>query len=223
MRADNDFSAFGKGFHQLRDDRDAAFPLFRMLGEAEPGELHSKVWSTGSTLDQGQSNSCVGQTMRQLLNSQPFQQLDGPDAFEIYDEARDNDEFPPGTEGTSLRAGLEVLRRRKMIVRYYWAKSAQEIAHYLAKYGPVPVGTPWLAGMNHPSKSAAIIRAMGNDTGGHAYLFYGVNFENGYLYGINSWGPVFGAGGRFKISLEDVDKLLRMGGVAAGVQEKIAA
>ncbi len=206
------------GFRQLEDDRDKQFPLSQLMAAPRVRPV-SKSWKTGPTLDQGQTNGCVGYSTYQFQVSEPIVGEPILTAQQIYAEARKNDEFPgEADEGTSIRAGLEVLRKHGIIQNYFWAKSAGEALEYMLKFGPLVFGTQWTEGMFHPD-SKGIIRPTGANVGGHAWFGYAGQWKTKFITGLTSWGLDFGKEGSFKLSLQDVDELFRRGGVAAAVLE----
>lgn len=208
------------GFRQVEDTRDARFPLALALKAARGKKPRQRFYKVGPILDQGQTSSCVGHACKQLLASEPISQGEGLSPFTIYREARVIDEFPDdATEGTSVRAGLEVLRRRKLIASYLWAQNAEQAVDYILRIAPLVVGTDWKADMSVPD-SKGIVSVSGASEGGHAYFAMGADLAEGTIQFVNSWGIEFGMGGMFSITIDDFDKLLRQGGVAAAVREK---
>lgn len=212
---------FQLGFKQLPDPRDALYPLGAIMKETATIPI-SKVWSPGPVTDQGDESSCVGHSTFKLLTSEPVLQDPGiiSPSF-IYDEARENDEWPTGKEtdsGTSVRAGLEVLRRHGLIEAYYWADGAEQILEYLLKFGPLIFGTNWYSDMFHPD-SNGMLRVSGSLAGGHSYLVYAGSWQDRTVTLRNSWSESWGKSGDAIMSLADVDNLMRMGGVAAAVIE----
>ncbi len=209
------------GFAQLPDARDKKYPLSKLMGA--PAEIPiSKRWVQGPTLDQGQTSSCVGHACWQLPASEPMVMGVIPmSPMEIYDEAKRNDEWPDNDnadEGTSVRAGLDVLKRHGMIDSYYWAESADQALEYMLKFGPLVFGTDWHQDMFYPD-SNNVIRPTGALVGGHAWFAYAGQWDEKFITGLTSWGTDFGASGSFKISLYDIDELFKRGGVAAAVTE----
>ena len=214
----------GRGFRQEPDSRDEAYPLSALMAmNAGPKRTPvSKAWKAGPVLDQGATSECVGHGCKLLLTSKPIVWPTTFSASEIYKEARLNDEFDDkATEGTSVRAGLEVLKVHGHIDAYYWASDVEQVAEYILTRGPVIVGTDWLEGMNTVD-AKGFARATGRNTGGHCYVGHRCNFKEEWIGWQNSWGKGYGIRGQFKMSFADFDKLLKRGGVAAAVQEKIS-
>lgn len=208
------------GYKQKEDPRDARYPLSALMG-APTSIPVSKAWRPGAVSDQKQTSSCVGHACFQLLTSEPVLQEVLLSPMDIYDEARRIDEWADNDdvdEGTSVRAGLNVLRRHGLIQEFYWAESADEALEYLLKFGPLVFGTAWTEGMFYPS-SDGIIRPTGRTSGGHAWFGYAGQWQDRFLTGMSSWGPDFGIGGSFRISLYDLEELFKRGGTAAAVIE----
>lgn len=206
----------GKGFVQQPDARDEFFGIEKVL-TAGPAKLLVVNWETGVTLNQGSTPTCVGHAAQGLLTSTPNRQK-GMNPFDIYNWAHDNDEFPPQTQGTSIRAGLQALRHFGKIKAFYWAKTTDQITQHLLTRGPLIVGTDWLRSMESPDAQGRV-KVSGNTTGGHAYLLYGVDLVNQVYRALNSWGETWGLGGKFEIPIAGFATLLRRGGVAASVDE----
>lgn len=208
------------GYKQKEDPRDARYPLAALMG-APVSIPVSKAWLPGGVLDQKQTSSCVGHACYQLLSSEPVLQEVLLSPMDIYDEARRIDEWADNDdvdEGTSIRAGLNVLRRHGLIQEYYWADGVVQAPEYMLKFGPLVFGTDWTEGMFEPD-ARGIIRPTGRSAGGHAWFAYACHWQDRYITGMSSWGPDWGIGGSFKISLYDLEELFKRGGTAAAVIE----
>lgn len=206
----------GKGFIQLRDARDEKYDIGQVLG-ASTARLLVNNWEIGPVLNQGTTSSCVGHAAQGVLAATPMRQK-GMSPFKIYDWARDHDEFPAGTQGTSVRAGLMALKNFGVIKAFYWARTTDQMTQHLLTRGPLVVGTDWLSFMDKPDHLGRV-RVEGSSTGGHAYLIYGVDLIKGVYRAVNSWGEAWGNVGRFEIPIPGFAKLLKRGGVAASVTE----
>jgi len=203
------------GFIQLPDERDNKFPLSKVLGTAKP-KVESRVHKSGSILNQLTEPSCVGHACQQLLASEPVPQK-GKSGPWLYAQAKKIDEFGPSVEGTSIRAGMNVLKENGLIEAYFWARTTQQVIDFLLRYGPVVAGTPWLSGMNTVPRTG-IVSARGANEGGHAYLIVGANTRTGLIHCVNSWGIGYGQFGHFSIRMSDFDKLLARGQAAAAIE-----
>jgi hypothetical protein len=206
------------GYRQNPDPRDFAFPLSQLMGAAVKRPV-SKAWKCGATLDQKQTNGCVGFASFQFQVSEPIVKEPILSALQIYAEARKNDEFPgEEDEGTSVRAGLNVLKAHGIITAYHWAQSAEEALEYMLKFGPVIFGTDWTSGMMEPD-SHGKIRPTGARLGGHAWFAHAGQWTKKVITGLTSWSENWGKAGNFQISLSDINELFKRGGVAAAVVE----
>lgn len=208
------------GFRQLPDERDKHYPLSKLMGVGVEVPI-SKAWKPGPTLDQRNTSSCVGHSCWQFQASEPIVKAAVLTPFDIYDEARLIDEWPDNDfedAGTSVRAGLNVLKNHGVIQNYYWAESADQALEYMLKYGPLVFGTDWTESMFYPT-AEQVIRPTGKVVGGHAWFAWAGQWDEKFITGLTSWGPDFGYNGSFKLSLYDIDELFKRGGCAAAVTE----
>ncbi len=133
---------FSLGFRQKPSDKDKHYPLSKLMKAVDHVPV-SKVWRPGPVNDQQATSGCVGYSTFKFLTSDP---VVTPEALritedEIYLEARRNDEFPgEADEGTSVRAGLEVLRRHGFIGGYFWSTDHREAVEYMLTTGPLVIG-----------------------------------------------------------------------------------
>lgn len=213
---------FHLGFRQLPNPKDEKYKLSKIMG-APVVEHLAKSWRRGPTLDQKHTSACVGFTAFQFQVSDPIVKPAVLSPEEIYRQAREIDEFPGNAdEGTSIRAGLEVLRRSGVIKNYYWAESSSQALDYLLRYGPLIFGTDWTEDMFTPNENG-VIHPTGPSVGGHAWFAHAGRWNSstraGRITGLTSWGPDYGFNGDFELSLTDIDELFKRGGVAAAVVE----
>lgn len=211
------------GFKQKPDPRDENYPLSRFMALTRPGKTVSKFWRPGPVLDQRNTSSCVGRACWQVLAGEPVLSplAESLTAMGIYDEARKNDEWPDNDnvdEGTSVRAGLEVLKRHGAISAYFWGKNAAEAGEFLLHFGGLVFGINWTQDMFQPDNNG-IIHPTGALAGGHAIYACGCDWRGKFIMFQNSWGRGWGQDGGFKISFADLDRLINDGGVFAAVQE----
>lgn len=208
---------FATGYRQKPDDRDKAFPLSRIMGSSESRPV-SKHWLAGPVLNQGRTNSCVGHACYQLQVSEPLVRSNPPlSPFDIYGEARKIDEWTDNDDvdqGTSIRAGLNVLKQHGVISSYYWANDPDEVLDYLLRFGPLVFGTRWTDSMFEADDNG-FVWPVGNGGGGHAYFAYAANWDQKYITCRNSWGNYFGRDGDFLLSFDMVRELLSEDGASA--------
>jgi hypothetical protein len=176
-------------------------------------------WDIGKVRDQGTEGACVGFGCKALLEASPFRQTEGLTAREIYLEARIIDEWPdPNPEdGTSVRAGLNVLKTHGLIESYVWATGMQDVLDFLEKRGPVVMGVTW---HGYETDSDGRMRFDGPAVGGHCILATGFDKIRKVVTFQNSWGTSFGHAGEGYITFSDLNReLTQRGGCAAGVTE----
>lgn len=137
----------------------------------------------------------------------------------FYDLARRLDGFPMPHEGTTVRAGADVLLKAGMISGYHWAHDAVTMARHLLTLGPVVCGVDWTSPMFAPityGRRGTFVRVDPTDSGrydvvgGHSVCIYAVNLDGwcpdgsvGWAEFVNSWGPDWGRDGTARMSLRD--------------------
>lgn len=215
------------------DLRNLNFLVRDVLLTAELKTPRSYTWRCDVWLDQGSEGACVGFGNAHELVARPSAVKDINNQFareKIYWEAQRIDEWEggaypgasPSYEGSSTRAGLEVLRKLGFIDEYRWALDLKEASTYLGYYGPLVIGVDWYEGMFGPDVNG-FIHATGNMAGGHCICVIGVHIEwknktlpktwdnvdmlASYWLLHNSWGQSWGQNGRAKLALIDVMKL----------------
>jgi hypothetical protein len=190
-------------------------------------------YRTGPILNQGNEPQCVGYSTRQWLTTGAVKNKHvDPKAPVIYKGAQDRDPWPGSDyEGTTVRAAMKYLQELGFIESYLWAFNAEEVARWmLAGLGPVVVGTDWTTDMLYPKpfgKSGEVmVRATGNNIGGHAYLLSYVDLKKKFAKNLvggfqitNSWSGGWGAAGKTWIPFEDIDRLIKQHGEAAMAKE----
>lgn len=206
------------GFRQTPNAGDMLFSMAHAVDVGTPVPT-VKRWRTGPVLDQGAEGACVGFACKHLLTAEPHIQAGGPSARELYLESRLHDEFDDRLvpEGTSVRAGLQTLKRHGLIQAYWWAPNVDFLAAYIAHHGPAVVGTQWYG---YETESDSRVRLSGRAVGGHAWVITGYDLSESVFFGLNSWGESFGHEGQFYVTMSDFARELTRGGVAAGIKEK---
>lgn len=181
----------GLGRVYIPDPRDANYPLRAALPRAA---LSARSWKTTQWMlgrglsfgDQGYTSTCVRYGCTHLLMLAPIVRKN---AFaltqSLYTWAQDNDEWPgsehepPYYAGTSVRAGLQYLRKvLGVITEFRWARSMDDVRGWLTWSkaeggGPLVVGTDWWTGMDNLSGSHTTANWWepdGNYRGGHCWV-----------------------------------------------------
>jgi hypothetical protein len=194
-------------------------------GNAPPGpppapQVTAKAWDDPRpTLDQGQTNHCVGNGCAQWGNTSPVNDnYTEADAAKIYYAAKVIDGDPGGEEGSYVRSGMKALQNMKRLAAYARPSSIDELSHWILTTGPVTVGTNWYESMftldaddRAPIDKSKISPETGEPiAGGHCYLVLGYDpgrtgreFEC-----LNSWGSSFGGNGHFFLSKGDLNTLV---------------
>jgi hypothetical protein len=185
--------------------------------------LQSKKWDCSKHLDQGSEGMCVGTGCGHELIADPVP-VDSIDVKycreQIYWGAQKVDEWPGGAypgstnyyEGTSVLAGAKTLKSLGWCEEYLWAFTFDDFCQGLND-GPMIIGVNWYSGMMD-TDSKGFIHPTGSVEGGHCVLINEINVEDKYFGGVNSWGTAWGTNGDFKISFDDMERLLAEDGEA---------
>lgn len=177
----------------------------------------------GGPDDQWSTPQCVAYACNHLLIAHP-----GPSRHvnraRLYGEAQRADywqggeylgrDHPDYYEGTSVDAGLRVLRSWGLVHEYRWTTSVEVLAAHIIETGPAVVGTEWTEGMANPTPEGRI-DATGASLGGHAYLLQYASLDRAEFGILNSWGQAWGLNGRARISFDAMQALLDAAGEAA--------
>lgn len=118
--------------------------------------------------------------------------------------------YPPDDTGSSGLAVAQAVKNLGYISGYRWAFG---INHVLASLtlGPVLMGSVWHNDMFWPDEEG-FVHATGDEVGGHEYLLNGINLRDKYVWALNSWSDIWGSKGRFKMSFDTLDALLKAEG-----------
>ncbi len=214
----------GLGYFPGRhDDRDEPL-LTHVRTLRKPQFTGSRFWQNRLRLDQGREGACVGFGFVQGYNSSPVpHNYSNAYAQDVYRNATYHDDWPNvdwrNSSGTSVRAGAEEMLKRGLINAYAFSYDVEEVAMWIMNKNPVVIGVDWYEGMYEAvTENRFYITPTGRKTGGHCTLLDGVRWnkdEKDYFRGLNSWGSGWGDHGRFKLSVDDLHKLLQApGGVA---------
>jgi len=221
----------GLGRYQEFDERSRKF---RAIVGVEDLPLQNKIWTVPVWNDQGQEGACVGFGWGHELAAQPAPYMTDYDfSMKIYHRAQQLDQwFGEDYEGTSVLAGAKAVRElttptgQPLIEGYSWAFGTEELCRSLAFKGPVVFGCDWYEGMWDTDENA-YIHKTGGRVGGHCVclnrvvlkkidatkplLWNNVNMETSFVRGRNSWSRDWGYYGNFRLSLVDLDALVKDG------------
>lgn len=203
------------------DERSRNFPI----REAIEGETpRSYTWRCDAHLNQGREGACVGFAMTHELLARPSV-VPGVDAKfareQVYWEAQKIDPWNGGAypgaspfyEGTSVLAGMKILKKLGYITEYRWAFGLNDLVLAVGHQGPAVLGVPWYEGM-FGVLPCGHVHVTGKVAGGHAILCKGVNVKNQTFTLHNSWGPDWGNQGDALISWNEMGRLLQEQGEA---------
>jgi len=194
-----------------RDKRDAKYLLPPPRKKPRNRKSYRYWHANGWWGDQKLSPYCVGFAWAHWLEDGPVTHRGKPPIekpISIYNDAQMVDEWEgEDYEGTSVRAGAKVLKKRGYIEQYRWANDIDDVIYTLLYRGPMVVGTWWYEHMSHPD-AQTIMDVSGFNMGGHAYLLNGINTKTDLLRVKNSWGRDWGNAGHAYIAIDDFAELL---------------
>lgn len=229
------------------DERDAGFPMTLMLdplrSEFFPRgiPLGNRHYRSGPILNQSavvSTGTCVAHGWTSKINAAPIMQKMHLTPYDFYRRIVAIDEWPSNDyeagapdhmlqSGTSVRAGAKMTVELGYGVNYLWANSAEDVRSWvLAGFGGVVMGTLWLSDMMR-TDSDGFVSFAGSEEGGHCYYINGWNDavkRNGKKIPAarcqNSWGKEWGQGGRFWMTMDDLEKAVRYAGEACALTEQ---
>lgn len=172
--------------------------------------------SYGLPFDQGNLGSCTGNACAGALNTLPIHRagekvLKEPDAVKLYSAATALDEFygvyPPDDTGSSGLAVAKAAKAAGYITAYNHAFNIGQALAALQQ-GPVITGVNWYEQMFEPT-AQGFVHPGGAIAGGHEFLVRGyVAAKRPYVLCMNSWGAGWGLGGKFKLFVDEWERLL---------------
>ena len=212
------------------DPRSRAFSITDVISH---DRIRSYSWACTTWNDQGKEGACVGFAWSHELASRPVViPTDNDIARNIYLNAKKIDEWAgEDYDGTSVLAGVKSTRELfkdkngiPSIAEYRWAFSLEDLVRALGFRGPAVLGMNWYVGMFNTDASG-FIHKSGWLSGGHAIMaravsivwidakatktWCNVNLALSYVTLRNSWGKDWGVSGECKISLTDLEALLK--------------
>lgn len=234
------------GRRHTPDDRDARYPIRLLLDPLRDQFFPTGIpqgtrhYRQGPVLDQGQTGTCVAHGWCGWAYGAPLmsKRTDLPLPYDLYRLIVKDDEYPDNDNevnapddqlqaGTSVRAGVQELRKLGHVKNFLWAKTTEEVrAWTLAGLGGVVLGINWTEDMFTPD-AQGIIRYTGAVAGGHCIKTTGWTDTlkvNGRTQraarALNSWGRSWGQSGRMWILEEDLQRLLDDDGECCAATEQ---
>lgn len=218
------------------DEKSRNFPIRTSL---TTNVIQTKVWECNIYNDQGQEGACVGFGWSHELSASPsVVPTPATTAYALYKRAQQLDQWAGESyEGTSVLAGAKAVKELKnnvgvpYISEYRWAFGLLDLILALVHNGPVVMGLNWYKNM-FDTDSNGFITPTGGVMGGHCLLALGVvivpvagvagditsldqiDLDKSYIVLHNSWGRGWGVSGRAKITLRNMDFLLKDDGEA---------
>ena len=193
----------------FEDPRSLAFPMSDYLPPLGAALPDAKYWQVGVPVDQGNTSSCVGYSIRNLLEAtpSPVPAGAGPDGWAIYQKALELDHIPGNADtGTSLVAGAKAAQSLGYVTTYVWATTMYDLLRWVLLKGPVIIGSVWTDQMFRPD-GQAVLHPTGAVAGGHAWMVYGADQRTGHFRMQNSWAR-WGSRGRAWIWYRDLESLV---------------
>lgn len=196
-------------------DHVAQYPLRRLVTTTvDVAERTLKLPHYRVQYDQGVEGACVGfacSWMVSIFNRRLY------DAGRLYREAQLIDEWhdTPPSEGTSVRAGLDVLRTighwrvrngrsyaadvAHGILENRWATTVDEVRTAIQSGSPVVLGVNWYSTFDRPERVQHRVWSeywigcgeLGRIRGGHAICAYRVSDKRQAVGLVNSWGKAY--------------------------------
>ena len=194
------------GRHVRHDPRSFAFPA--TVASALKSVMHAR---NVPVFDQGSVGSCTGNAVAGCLSTAPWtQRLAESDALDIYKRATHLDGilgiFPPTDTGSSGLAVMKVCKERGYIKGYSHAFGLQHALEALV-LSPGIVGISWRTGCDTPDEHG-VVKYAGPVRGGHEVEILGLDMNASLVWFANSWGPRWGKGGLFAMTISDFGKAL---------------
>lgn len=207
------------GRHVEHDPRSKNFPA-----EGAPQIVDVLHAAFGLPLNQGSLGSCTANALAGAANTQPnftgalalartklwVYPHDELDAVDLYEKetADEGQPYPPNDPGGSGLAVCKAARELAWIERYAHAFSLDAALRALV-LRPVITGINWYTSFDSPDSNGLVAIAPGATVrGGHEVVVVGIDTESQMIALWNSWGLVWGSGGKFYMSYATWEQLL---------------
>lgn len=219
-----------------QDDRSRAFGI-REYGATAQRVPRSFRWACKTWLDQGQEGACVGHGFAHDAAARPVvHPVTSADAFGLYRLAQSTDPWRSQPhEGTTVLDGARAYVALGFATGYRWCFGLADFILSLGYNGPVVLGLDWTEGQLQTDE-LGFIHVHGETVGGHCILAIALelvwkpgttsamkrqpdwlehlDLELSFATLRNSWGPQWGDAGDCRISLLDLQTLLKRRGEA---------
>jgi hypothetical protein len=127
----------------------------------------------------------------------------------------------PHYEGTSVKAGMSVARKRGLFDSFLWSFGIMDVLNGISWLGPAVFGIDWYEGMMTPDERG-FIAPTGDVVGGHCVLGKRLKLisgvTNGFITLHQSWGMSHGIGGDVHITIESLEFILKNKGECSFAQ-----
>lgn len=219
------------------DPKDQQFLMRRKMAAPGTPIVTRKTWPISSTsIDQGDTSTCVGHAWKNFLRCAPMKTMIGPSPWDIYRKAVLDDEWtgndaeaklPDGDvglkDGTSVRAGAQAVTELGRLKSFIWAFELQPAIEWVLTQGPLVLGINWYSSMMSPDAKGIIkITPGASVVGGHAILCRGIDLKHSLALLENSWGDGWGKNGGCYLPLADLERLIHeQGECCAAVEMKL--
>ena len=204
------------GRHVMHDARSREFTAPRA-----PQVVSVTHAATGLPLNQGQIGSCTANALCGALNSAPDFTAGTPlteaNAVQVYElETKlEGQPYPPNDPGGSGLMVCKAAKQMGLISSYQHAFGVQHALEALV-LRPVITGINWYTSFDHPDPQSGLVEIASGATvrGGHEIVADQIDASNRLVWLWNSWGAGWGVGGRFCMSFDTWDQLLKERGDA---------
>lgn len=206
----------GLGRHVEHDPRSRRYAFRRTLPVTSVQHT-----SHIGVLDQGAIGACTGFAAVGCLGYTPFREtldvdLDNELGLDVYSQATRLDQWegqwPPDDTGSSGLAAAKAVQSRGYISGYLHTFTFGDALGALMQR-PLIVGSNWYEAMFWPSPDG-MVSIGGPVAGGHEYILDGWDETRGVASFRNSWGPLWGRSGSFRMAGETLSRLLSEDGDA---------
>lgn len=174
--------------------------------------------ATGLPLNQGDIGSCTANALCGALDSVPNfsggTPLNEQEAVQVYETETklEGKPYPPNDPGGSGLMVCKAAQQMGLITAYHHAFGVQAALEALV-LRPVITGINWYTSFDQPDANGLVSIAPGATVrGGHEIMADEIDAPNKLVWFWNSWGTVYGVGGRFCMSFDTWDQLLQQRG-----------